>query len=168
MQKNIIVRPLTSYALLKPLSTIIIGFILVILLKLALFYYSQYFPKQDYYTNIAELISYLIGILFILKYLYKVILIKSYKYKLTDDRLDYTRGVFSLKKDYLELYRVKDYAESRPFLLRVIKGMVITLITSDRSHETLVISGIPKSNLIDIIRHYVELNRKLKGVYEID
>lgn len=90
------------------------------------------------------------------------------KIKVFDDRLNVRQGVFSVKNDFLELYRVKDYEVYQSFLMRVFNLMAFRLHTSDKTNPILHIRGIKKSNIVDIIRKNVERQRKLKGVREFD
>jgi uncharacterized membrane protein YdbT with pleckstrin-like domain len=77
-------------------------------------------------------------------------------------------GVFSLSKNFLELYRVKDYEVSQSFFMRIFNLMNVRLHTSDKTSPILDFTGIPKSDVTEIIRNWVEIERKRKGVREFD
>ncbi len=151
--KKIKLRVSTLYAVYK--QTIYI-FLLLACLVLALFFpiYSSVFL--------------LIGVFFLLRITYGIIYYKRILFELYEDRLNVYKGVFSYSKDFLELYRVKDYEVSQSFFMQIFGLMNATLITSDKSDPKLKMAGIPKSDIIDIIREYVEIQRKKKGVREFD
>lgn len=131
------------------------------------------FPLSDLindYFFVPNLALITIGIssLFVLTYIYRYLLIRSIKYDISEDQLNYTRGVFSIRTDYIELYRVKDFSKTRSFVLRIINAMSITLDTSDKSHPRFHMIGIPKSNLLETLRDLVEQARIDKRVFEVD
>ena len=90
------------------------------------------------------------------------------RYEVSADQIKYKRGVFNLREDYLELYRVKDFEKHQPIVLRLFGMMNFTVLTSDKSHPILVLRGIPDSNLPDIIRDLVQLSRVKNRVLEVD
>lgn len=101
-------------------------------------------------------------------YIYCVLLIRSNVFIVSKEQLVHERGVFSKNIDFLENYRIKDYKISKPFLMRLIGTMVVTLITSDKSEKYLTMRGVPNSRIVYSLRDLVELQRKNKRVYEID
>lgn len=90
------------------------------------------------------------------------------KYRIGIDQLMYQRGLFSVRRDYIELYRVVDFEESRS-LLEIILGIkTVTVYACDRTMPCLRIIGVPKDlNVIDAIRERCIRSRKLNGIYEI-
>lgn len=100
---------------------------------------------------------------------WKWLAVKNTKYELTTQRLKTCHGVFSLKKDEIELYRVKDYKLSRPFFLRLFGLGTITLETSDRSHPEINVWAVKNpENLREEFRTHVEACRDRKRVREFD
>ena len=96
------------------------------------------------------------------------VVIKKHKWLITDEVVNRTQGVFAQQTDYIELYRIVDYAESQTFLQRFFKVKTVTLISTDKSDPEMNIFGVPaKSDLIKIIRTRVEHNKKEKRIYEI-
>lgn len=152
--KSRVIRPTFLYALIAPVFRL-----LWVLPVLFIIIMSP--PEFDILTVP------LIGVVF-LAYAYKVLLIRSRKYIISKEQVIYKRGIFSIATDYLELYRVKDYKEYRPFFMRLISTMKVTLFTSDRSKRYLKMEGIPNSPVVAKLRELVELNRGLKRVYEVD
>lgn len=134
---------------------------LYILLFLGCVAIALFFPM---YSSIILLIS----IFFLLRAIYGIIYYKRILFEIFEDRINVYKGVFSYKKDFLELYRVKDYEVSQSIFMQLFGLMNAVLITSDKTDPKLSMSGIPKSDIVDIIRGYVEIQRKKKGVREFD
>lgn len=133
-------------------------YILLMLAAIALFFV---FPQYGaVFLLVAALIS--------LRVIYGIIYYRLILIEIFEDRLSVKKGVFSRSKDFMELYRIKDYAESQPFLMRVFGLMNVTLETSDKSDPVLYFKGVPQSNIVEVIRGMVEIQRKKKGVREFD
>jgi uncharacterized membrane protein YdbT with pleckstrin-like domain len=111
---------------------------------------------------------YIMNGLLVMRIVYGLIYFKLIKYELFKDRLVVKEGVFTNRINFLELYRVKDYSVYQSFFMRLFNMMSIQLITSDKSTPILYIKGIPKSEVFNLIREYVEDQRRLKGVREFD
>lgn len=95
--------------------------------------------------------------------------VRCMKYELTSERIRSTQGVFSLRREELELYRVKDSSMIQPFIQRLFSLGSIVLMTSDRTDPEFVIPAIKDPNgLLDEIRKYVEIRRDQKRVREVD
>ncbi len=168
MEKTFIIRPSSLYAFLKPVHNLIFG---IIILSLGYFIVDALeirFEVQTEYLDYLLFFCWVILLLFFFKYIYQVALINSQKYEISREKLNFKRGVFTIKTDFLELYRIKDFSEERPFLLRIINAMVVRLDTSDKSHAVFFMKGIPQSNITNVLRELVEENRLRKNVYEID
>lgn len=104
----------------------------------------------------------------LLIFTYRVLYTSSFKYSISTEQIVYTRGIFSISTDFIELYRIKDYRVRRPFLMRAISVMRLELVTSDKMNPVFVIQGIPNSDLAVQMRKFVELERERKNVYEVD
>lgn len=94
--------------------------------------------------------------------------ITTQKYHIGIEQLMYQRGFLSLRRDYIEMYRIVDFEESRT-LLEIILGMkTVTIYACDRTMPCLRIIGVPKDmNIIDTIRERIIRCRKMNGIYEI-
>ena len=101
-------------------------------------------------------------------YVYKVMLTRSNRFEINKEQLVHKKGVFSKHIDFLELYRVKDYQISKPWYLRIIQCMKVTIKSSDKNKPVLHLFGVPDSDIVYNLRNLVELQRKNKRVYEID
>jgi len=101
--------------------------------------------------------------------LIKYLQIKSVKYKLTTERLMISRGILDIRKDQVELYRIKDTTLDTPFLYRLFKVGNILLKSSDKSHPNITLLAVSEPEKIsENIRHYVETQRDKKRVREVD
>ena len=90
-------------------------------------------------------------------------------YRITTERLQITEGVFDRHTEELELYRVRDFSMTQPFLMRLFGLGNITLVTSDRSHPQVVLSAIKNPEEVrEHLRTHVERMRQVKRVRELD
>jgi uncharacterized membrane protein YdbT with pleckstrin-like domain len=88
---------------------------------------------------------------------------------LTNQRLSVRQGVLSRRRHDLELYRVKDTALDEPLLLRLVSLANIEIVSSDRTHPSLVIRGVKDAEpLRQMLRSTVERLRSTKQVREMD
>jgi len=95
--------------------------------------------------------------------------LRSQKYQLTNQRLKWSRGVFSRITDEIELYRIKDTQLIEPFFLRIVGCGNIILATSDRTTHEMIIPAIKNANEVrEKIRILVETARRERGVREVD
>lgn len=126
----------------------------------------SHFGKFPYWLAVALSLAWLYGGA---KWLAKAIQLKCVKYTLTHERLLVRAGVFNRETDELELFRVRDFQIDEPFFLRVWALGNITLLTSDRTHPTLTLEGIPDlERLNTLIREQVKKCWINRGVYEVD
>lgn len=150
-QRTFTLKPTFTYAILRSLNLISVSVVIVML--------SAYF-------NIQELAF--LSIIPMVVCIYRIIYWRLVRYDISTSQIKYRRGVFNLKVDFLELYRVKDFDKRQSFIMRLLRIMHIKLMTSDKSHPVLELTGIPASNIPDILRQLVETSRKLNRVYEVD
>ena len=153
MEKSIIIRPTTGYTVLLNLHYLLI-------IPFVIFGVTLFPSFIEYILGVAAA-GFFIG-------LYNFYFIRTIVYELTRSQIKYSRGVFTLTTDFLELYRVKDIVQLQPFLLRLIGVMNLTIKSSDKTHPCLVLKGIPLSNLADTLRDVVENSRKNNRVFEVD
>ena len=64
------------------------------------------------------------------------------------------------------MFRIKDYVITQSFLQQLFKLMDVTLKTNPENH-TIMMNGIPESNIIDTIRERVQQARQVNNIYEI-
>ena len=90
------------------------------------------------------------------------------EYVITGEQLIYRHGVLFHSADYMELYRMVDYQESRTPVQQLTGLKNILLLSGDRSLPRLRMVGIRgSSRILDEIRARVEYNKKRRGIYEI-
>jgi len=95
--------------------------------------------------------------------------LKSQRYQLTNQRLKWSRGVFSKITNEIELYRIKDTQLIEPFFLRIVGCGNIILSTSDRNTPELIIPAVKNATGVrEKIRVLIEAARRERGVREVD
>ena len=100
--------------------------------------------------------------------LVRYVMLVSVKWVVEDETLCRMKGVFSKQTDYIEMYRITDYVESRSFLQRLLGVKTVTVYSTDRSDSVTDIPGVPADmDLIGMIRENVEKCKKERRVYEI-
>lgn len=149
-------KPLPLYALFSPLKYIVSAFLLLTIIALL----KSYIPQ-----NITLYLTLGILVVLLTAYVLEYLFIKSISYTFTEEQLIYTRGIFTITTDYIELYRVVDSKLIYPFLMRFIGGMCYHLDTLDKSHPVFLIKGIPKSTVDRQVRDLVEKARIKKRVF---
>ncbi len=89
-------------------------------------------------------------------------------FTLDDEQLIYEHGIFHRRKEHMELYRVNDYDDHQTLMQQLCGLKTVTLKSTDPSTPLLKMPGIRKScDIVKIIRHRVEANKRKKGIYEI-
>ena len=97
---------------------------------------------------------------------YRFIYLKRMVYRVTGEQLIYEHGVITRSSDYVELYRVVDFAERSNLLQQVCGLKTVSVHSGDRTTPRLDIIGVDMGNdLVPIIRRRV--NKRRKGIYEI-
>lgn len=90
-------------------------------------------------------------------------------YEIDPEQLRHSSGVILRKHEFVENYRIKDYAIEKPLIYRIFGLGNLTIYTSDKTTPVLHIYAIPKpEEKYQILRGLVELSRKEKRVYEVD
>ena len=106
--------------------------------------------------------------LFSLCLLYRFIYLRSIRYHIGSEQLICEHGVFQRSVNYMELYRVVDFAEHQTLLQQLCGLKDITVLSMDRTTPKLEMTGINNSfDVVSMIRARVETNKRRKGVYEI-
>ena len=146
----IVVRPATLFAFIKVFPFIIcaLGFLLLA---------WRYFPA----LAILSLLSSMIGC-------YRFFYIRNCIYTITPEVIKITRGIFFKRTDQVELFRVKDYVQTQPFLLQLFGLMDLMLRTTDPVNPVIWLRGIPLSDIVDTIRAHVLETRQHNRIYEIN
>ena len=99
---------------------------------------------------------------------YRFIYLKRMVYRITGEQLIYEHGVITRSSDYVELYRVVDFAERSNLLQQLCGLKTVSVHSGDRTTPRLDIIGmVIDDNLVSVIRGRVEQNKRRKGIYEI-
>lgn len=100
--------------------------------------------------------------------IYRYLYIRNVIYLVTSQYIRISRGIFFKQIDTIELFRVKDYVITEPFLLQLFRLMDVHLKTTDPENPILWMRGIPQSNIIDIIRERVMEARQHNRIVELN
>jgi uncharacterized membrane protein YdbT with pleckstrin-like domain len=101
--------------------------------------------------------------------LYRYLQTRFTSYGFSEDRMIIKKGILSQSIDEIELYRVRDYSVSKPFLLRIFGLGHLQILSSDRSTPNLTMRAIhhPES-VMDKLRDCVEGARARTQTKEVD
>ena len=122
-----------------------------------------YFVDMKY--NMMLLIA---NVILTLMCLCKAITLFSIKYIITEEQIIYIHGVFVRETNFVELYRVVAYQETRTALQWLLGLKDVIIFSMDKNIRMLNMMGMKeKDNIISTIRKRVEYNKKRKGIYEI-
>ena len=109
-----------------------------------------------------------LSLLFSLCLLYRFIYLRSIRYHIGSEQLICEHGVFQRSVNYMELYRVVDFAEHQTLIQQLCGLKSVTVLSMDRTTPKLEMTGISNSyDVVSVIRTRVETNKRRKGVYEI-
>jgi len=122
-----------------------------------LFPANRYFPGLIWFSQACILFA-----------IYRYLFIRKAVYLVTDQYIRISRGIFFKQIETVELFRVKDYIITEPFLLQVLHLMDVHLKTTDPEAPEIWLRGIPQSDLIDIIRERVLETRQHNRILEIN
>ncbi|MFD0670134.1 PH domain-containing protein [Cohnella sp. GCM10027633] len=82
------------------------------------------------------------------------------RYRITDRRLIVERGVFTKRREEIQLYRIRDISLKRSLLERLLKFGDITVLSTDTSHPSYTLRNIRDSvNISDILSLAAENSR---------
>lgn len=124
-----------------------------------------YVQRADRYLTVAlvALLAFMLSVLII-----RYVMLRCVCWTLEEETLCRTRGVFSKQTDYIELYRITDYTESRTLLQRIMGVKTVTIFSTDRSDSVSDILGVPADmNLVGMLRDAVERTKRERNIYEI-
>lgn len=101
--------------------------------------------------------------------LWKWLVTRRTVYTLTDQRLKFTRGVFTTVTEDLELYRVRDTRFEQTLFERLVGVGKVILYTTDETSPEIVLSFIRDAEAVrEKIRALVEARRDAKRVRYLD
>lgn len=100
--------------------------------------------------------------------LYRFAYLRSIRYHVGSEQLIREHGVFQRSVDYMELYRVVDFAERQTLPQQLLGLKSVTIFSMDRSTPRLELTGMTnKQDIVSLIRQRSETNKRRKGIYEI-
>ena len=100
--------------------------------------------------------------------LYRFIYMRRITYHIGTEQIVCEHGVFQRSVNYMEMYRIVDFAERQSFMQQLLGVKTITILSMDRSTPKLDMTGIPhREAIVQVIRHLAEENKRNKGIYEI-
>jgi len=151
METNeIILRPVNLFAFIRVFHLVLLGIIFLLLAwKLS--------PMFILFSLAASGVAW-----------YRFMLVRSFKYMIEPEFIRVSSGIFFKRTEQVELYRVKDYTVTQPFLHQLFKIMDLTLKTTDPENPVVLLRGIPQSNIVDVLRERVQEARQHNKIYEIN
>ncbi|CBV43922.1 DUF304 domain protein [Halomonas elongata DSM 2581] len=75
--------------------------------------------------------------------LFRLLVLKTTTYHITNQRLEYTRGILHRRRDQLELVRIRDLSANRTLVDRLLGIGTVIMETVDRSHPIFRIEAQP-------------------------
>ena len=99
---------------------------------------------------------------------YRLVYIRSSCFLITAGYIRVTHGILSKRTEQVAMLQVKDYLVQQSLLLQLVKLMSLELGTTDRQNPVLKFSGIPESNLVDIITERVQAARYNNQAVELN
>lgn len=76
-------------------------------------------------------------------YIYYMVQSRMITYEITNQRLRIERGLFSKKKENLEMFRIDDFNISKPFGMRLLHHCKVELRSTDPDSPNVLLFGIP-------------------------
>lgn len=110
----------------------------------------------------------IVGLFFSLCLLYGFIYMRRIRYIIGHEQLICEHGVFQRSVNYMEMYRIVDFAEHQSLMQQLVGLKNITVLSMDRTTPRLEIIGMnDKNDIVSLIRLRVETMKKKRGIYEI-
>ncbi len=110
----------------------------------------------------------ILGTITTLMMLYGCLYLCKLRFIVSSEQLIIQHGIFHRTSDYIELYRIVDFSESRDILEQLFGLKTVSIYSGDRTNPKLDIYGVKeKLDVVAIIRERVEYNKRRKGIYEI-
>lgn len=104
----------------------------------------------DHYRLLGALVLICLDLLV---FLFAVLKLKAISYTITNDRLEFERGIFARETDNLDLFRIKDLKLNRTLLDRMLGVGTVHLVSSDTSHPAIELYKIRDSKRVyDILK----------------
>ena len=120
-----------------PMQFVINELIVIVLCLLALAYGGMdvIFSQESMY----------VGLVLLLFLLYKYIKLRRTIYTVTAEQFKKAEGIFTRDEDYIELYRIIDFAERKNLLQQLFGLKTVTILSGDRTTPKLSVQGVKES-----------------------
>ena len=93
---------------------------------------------------------------------------KSIKFRVSNDNIEYERGLISKRIDVTPLWRVRDVSYKQNLIDRILGIAHIEVVAADASTPSFEIVGLPASRqLFENLRDSIEIQRQTKNVYGV-
>lgn len=93
---------------------------------------------------------------------------RSLRFRVSGTVIEFEQGVLSKRIDVVQLWRVKDVVYKQSLIDRILSIAHIGVITSDATHPSFDIVGMPASRqLFESLRDSIEIQRQSKNVYGV-
>ena len=126
---------------------------------------TAFFREHLYYVALAVVLM-TVFMLSVLAIRYAMLV--CVRWTVEDEMLCRTSGVLSRNTDYIELYRIVDYQESRTLMQRLLGVKTVTVYSTDKSDAVSDILGVPAGmDLVGMLREKVEECKRERNIYEI-
>ena len=100
--------------------------------------------------------------------LYGCLYLSNLQFIISSEQIIIQKGVFHRTCDYIELYRVVDFAEHRDLMEQFFGLKTVSIFSGDRTSPKLDIYGVKENlDVVGIVRERVEYNRQVKHIYEV-
>ena len=122
-------------------------------------------PFDSYLLNLPVYLSLLYAF-----YLgYHILRVFCIRYEISSEELRHFSGIMHRKHEFIEHYRIKDFAVDRPLIYRLFGMGNLTIYTSDKTSPVFKMEAIKNPRKIyKTLRGLVEQNRREKHVFEVD
>ncbi|TDO05385.1 PH domain-containing protein [Sunxiuqinia elliptica] len=100
---------------------------------------------------------------------YYMLKIYCIRYEISSEELRHYSGILNRKHEFIEHYRIKDFAVDRPLIYRLFGLGNLTIYTSDKTTPVFKMEAIKHpQDIYKTLRDLVEQNRREKHVFEVD
>lgn len=109
-------------------------------------------------------------VVFVFVWYWKTLVLKSQQYWLTSSRLKVATGVLNKKFNQVEVFRINDFQEVSPILLRIVGlSNIIIYSARDATNPEMVIPGVRGARYkIEKLRSVVEEAKRRNGVVQFN
>jgi len=126
-------------------------------------------PLMNFAPFIKPLYLVILISIIALRSIYLAVKLLCTQYKLYDRKIGFKRGIFNLKYDETQLYRIEDYSLNSPFFLRIFGLSNLKISSNDRELPEINFYAIPKGfQFLDKLDSMVESERKRTGTKKFE